>query len=322
MKIKDLAGSVKAAILIQSLDSRSAEIMLDSIEGTDKVLIKKLMSQLGQVSQDLTEKISIEFIEKANNLKKSSAEDSKSKKNDEEDDEVKENKTNFEILKSLPSERISLLIKDEHPQTIALIIVHLQPHKAGEVLDLMPDEIKTDIAIRIANLDTVLSGMVDEIEDVIGDILKQGESSGVKQLGGISYLADLLNQIGGASGPLIMDEIEEENSELAEQIKQLMFVFDDVVLVDDRGLQQVLRSVETSELALALKASSDEVKEKMYNNMSERARDILKEEIEALGAVRMKDVANAQEKITRIIQDKEAKNEIIISGRGGDDFIG
>ena len=322
MEIKDLAGSVKAAILIQSLDSKSAEIMLGSIEDNERMFIKKLMSQLGQVSQDLTEKVSREFIERANNLKKPSKGDTKGEKNDGKEDETKEDKTNFEILRSLPSERINQLIKDEHPQTIALIIVHLQPNKAGDVLDMLPEEIKTDVAIRIANLDTVLSGMVDEIEDVIGDILKQGESTGIKQLGGISYLADILNQIGGASGPLIMDEIEEENPELAEQIKQLMFIFDDIVLVDDRGLQQVLRSVETAELALALKASSDEVKEKVFSNMSERARDILKEEMESLGAVRMKDVANAQETITRIIQDKEAKNEIIISGRGGDDFIG
>ncbi len=322
MEIKDLAGSVKAAILIQSLDSKSAEIMLNSMDDMEKVFIKKLMSQLGEVSQDLTERVAREFIEKTDNLKNLNKEVVESENNDEKEDEKKDDKTNFEILRSLPSERINQLIKDEHPQTIALIIVHLQPNKAGDVLDMLPDEIKTDIAIRIANLDPVLSGLVDEVESVIGDVLKQGESTDIKQLGGISYLADILNQIGGASGPLIMDEIEEEDSELAEKIKQLMFIFDDIILVDDRGLQQVLRSVETSELALALKASSDEVKEKIFRNMSDRARDILKEEIESLGAVRMKDVANAQETITRIIQDKEAKNEIIISGRGGEDFIG
>ena len=121
---------------------------------------------------------------------------------------------------------------------------------------------------------------------------------------------------------MILNEIEENDSELADQIKQRMFVFEDLVLVDDKGFQKVLRKIETKELAIALKAASDEVKEKVFSNMSERAAEILKEEVEAMGAVRMSEVAHAQQTVTRIIQDMEAKKEVIISGRGGEEFIG
>ena len=128
--------------------------------------------------------------------------------------------------------------------------------------------------------------------------------------------------IDGSSKSIILDEIEEKDPDLSDQIKQMMFTFDDLILVDDIGLQKVLRSVETQELALALKASSDEVRDKIFKNMSERASDILKEEIDASGAVRMKDVTTAQQTITKIIQTKESKGELIISGRGGEDFVG
>jgi len=135
-------------------------------------------------------------------------------------------------------------------------------------------------------------------------------------------LAEILNMIDGTMTEEIIEEIEEHDPELAEEIRQNMFVFDDIVLVDDRGLQKVLRSVESQELAIALKASTDEVKEKIFSNMSERAAQILKEEMEVSGAVKIKDVTDAQQKITKIVQDMERKGELVISGRGGEEFVG
>jgi flagellar motor switch protein FliG len=228
----------------------------------------------------------------------------------------------LELLQSLETDRLIQLIKDEHPQTIAIIIVHLKTETASKILSGLPDEIKTDVAVRIANLDRVESGMIEEIDKVFEDVLKNSKGSATQEAGGVGRLAEILNQIDGVSGGIILNEIEENDFELADQIKQRMFVFEDLVLVDDKGFQKVLRKIETKELAIALKAASDEVKEKVFSNMSERAAEILKEEVEVMGAVRMSEVALAQQTVTRIIQDMEAKKEVIISGRGGEEFIG
>ena len=135
-------------------------------------------------------------------------------------------------------------------------------------------------------------------------------------------MAEILNMIDGTAAEEIIEEIEENDPGLAEEIRQNMFIFDDIVLVDDRGLQKVLRSVESQELAIALKAAADEVKEKIFSNMSDRAAGILKEEMDVSGAVRIKEVTDAQQKITRIVQDMERKGELVISGRGGEEFVG
>jgi len=241
---------------------------------------------------------------------------------EEPEDEEESEATMLKALKTLKADQIIPLIKDEHPQTLAIIIAHLQPSVASEVLGTLPDEIKSDVALRLANLDKVVAGMVQEIDAIFQDIIKSKEDAITRETDGLSHLADILNQIDGASAELIIDEIEESEPELADQIKQMMFIFDDLVLVDDKGLQKVLRSVETQELALALKAASEEVKMKIYRNMSERASEILREELESLGSVRMKDVTMAQGNITRIVQDMERNGELVISGRGGEEFIG
>jgi len=213
------------------------------------------------------------------------------------------------------------MIKDEHPQTIAVIVVHLQPESGSAVLSKLPDNLRVEVAMRIARLDKVLSGMVNEIDRVFEDLKKKKKTSATHKTGGVSHLAELLNMVEGSAGEQILNEIEEVNPDLAAQIKQMMFVFEDLVLVDDKGMQKVLRRVETSKLSLALKGASEEVRQKIFKNMSERAGVMLKEEIEAIGAVRMKDVEEAQQTITRIIQELEAKSEIVISGRKGGDFI-
>ena len=213
------------------------------------------------------------------------------------------------------------LIKDEHPQTIAVILVHLAPNVASLVLGNLPDEIRADVALRIANLNKVLVGMVGEIEKVFDEILKNKGQTSSQEAGGVGRLAEMLNKIDGTVVEEIIEGIEKNNPEVAEKVKQMMFVFEDIVMVDDKGLQKVLRSIESKELSIALKAASDAVKQKIYRNMSQRASEILKEEIDVIGAVRMKDVTDAQQKITRIIQEMERKGELVIAGRGGDEFV-
>lgn len=325
MEMRQLTGSVKVAILTNAIGLQAAQPILKRLSDEERTLIYKLQSKLGSVPPDLVDKVAQEFLEMTGGhayLENIDAAKEKEKKETEEKKEKSASHlTHLKAIQSLEPNHLLQLIKDEHPQTIALILVHLKPITASDILSMLPDELKSDVAFRIANLDKVISGMVEEIDKVFEDILQNKDQAAIQEAGGVSRLAEILNQIDGGSAEQIIDDIEENDPELADEIKQMMFVFDDIVLVDDKGLQKVLRSVESQELAVALKASSEEVKEKIFKNMSERAADILKEEMEVSGAVRMKDVTDAQQKITRIIQEMERKGELIISGRGGEEFI-
>ncbi len=320
-----LAGSLKAAILVKAVGPNVARPLLEKLSEDQKGLIMRLQSQVGQVPANLVEKIIAEFLSQAGYMQppdenRKQIQDKTQESNKSGDDENLPK--SLKALQSIAPDQLYQLIKDEHPQTIALIVAHLKPGSGSDILGRLPDELKSDVALRIANLDKILSGMVEEIDKIFEKILKDKDHSSIQEAGGVSKIAEILNQIDGASAEQIIDDIEENDPELADEIKQKMFVFEDIILVDDKGLQKVLRAVETQELALALKAASDEVKEKIFQNMSERAADILKEEMEVSGAVRMKDVTDSQQKITKIIQDMERKGELIISGRGGEQFIG
>jgi len=200
-------------------------------------------------------------------------------------------------------------------------LLHLKTTIASDVIANLPDDIKTDVSMRVVTLGKVNADIVDEVNEVFKEILKNKKRSVTNICGGVDRLAEILNQTDEISSELILSEIEETDAEMAEQIKQKMFVFEDLVLVDDRGFQKILRKIETVELATALKAAPDEVKDKVFRNMSERAGAMLQEEIEDLGPVRMTEVANAQQAITSIIQEMEVKGEIIISGRRGEEII-
>ncbi len=321
MNPKSLVGFLKTAILISAIGKEAARPILSKLKASEIKMIYKIQAQMGPVSPNLKEKIAREFLSGAAPVKQ--LEDDAGKKDDDDDDQMAQmKKSNLNAIQLIPPDQLIQLIRDEHPQTIALIIVHLKPNVASEVMELLPNEMKADVSFRIANLDKIVSGMIEEMDKVFEEILANKDTSATQEAGGVSRLAEILNMIDGTSAEQIIEEIEENDPELSEQIKQMMFVFDDIVLVDDKGLQKVLRSVESSELAIALKAAADTVKEKIFKNMSKRAADILKEEMEVSGAVRMKDVTDAQQKITKIIQDMERKGELIISGRGGEEFVG
>ena len=322
MDPRQLPGALKAAILIRSMGERSATSLLSRLTPEEREVLTRQLGQIGPLSPDLVDKVAQEFTQMAQRAKgggglmlphlpaSSDGEDSEGK-----------GMEGLDALKTLKPDDIFELIKDEHPQTMAIVMVHLKTGVASEVLSKMPDEIKTDVALRIAGMEKVIGAMVDEVNDVFKDILKNKKTSVASVGGGVDRLAEILNQADEISSELILNEIEEAQPELAAQIKQKMFIFEDLVLVDDRGFQKLLRRVETKELAVALKAASEEVKQKVYKNMSERASEMLREEMETLGPVRMKEVSDAQQAITAIIQEMEAKGEVIIAGRRGEQII-
>ncbi len=323
MDAKDLPGPLKIAILVKSLGPDGGNVIMEGLAPAEKEAVNGQMAQLGSISPDLVEKIAQEFLQKSKEERARSSANAQNAQAEKEktNDSGGDGGTNLNAVTALEPDRLFKLISDEHPQTIAIILVHAKTDVASEVVSRLPDELKTEVAIRIAQLGKVNSGMVDEINRVIENILSNKENSQTHETGGVERLAEILNLADEMSSELIMSEIEEDDPELAAQIKQKMFVFEDIILVDDKGFQKLLRKVETSELAVALKAASDEVKEKVLRNMSQRAGEMLQEEIADMGPVRMNDVSAAQQKITALIQDMEFKGELVISGRRGEALV-
>jgi len=318
MDTQQLSGSLKAAILIRSMGERSAAGIISRLTADERELVNRHLGQIGTPSPELIDQVAQEFTLMAQRSKSGGlALPAPSARGDSDGKGVE----GLDALKSLASDDIYELIKDEHPQTMAIVMIHLKTAVASDVISKMPDEIKTDVALRIAGMEKVIGSMVDEVNEVFKEILKNKKTSVASIGGGVDRLAEILNQADEISSELILNEIEEANAELAAQIKQKMFVFEDLVLVDDRGFQKLLRRVETKELSVALKAASEEVKQKVFKNMSERASEMLREEMETLGPVRMKEVSDAQQVITAIIQEMEAKGEVIISGRRGEEIV-
>ncbi len=323
MDPKRIAGPVKAAILIHGLGKPLAETLLKRFTELEKERVQEHLSQIRTISPDVVEQIAREFADIVRQHKsrqgKLSSGDRPAAATDAGDSDAET--SGLEAIRTLNADQIYDLIKDEQPQTIAIILVHLKTRLASDVISKLPDEIKTKVAIRVVNLDKVTSTIVDEVNEILKDILKTKKDSIANVSGGVDRLAEILNQTDEISSQLILNEMEESDMEMAAQIKQRMFVFEDIILVDDRGVQKLLRKVETMELAIALKAASEEAREKVFKNMSSRAGEMLKEEIDDMGPVRMKEVEDAQQNITNFIQEMETKGELIIAGRRGEEII-
>ena len=318
-----IAGPVKAAILIHALGRPLADILVKRLSESEKEIINNHLSQIRTISPEVVEQVAKEFAAIAQRYKSKQGwpAPTASVQAETAGGDLEAEGSGLKAISTLSAEDIYDLIKNEQPQTIAIILVHLNTNVASEVIAKLPDEIKTEVSIRIVNLDKVTATIVDEVNEILQDILKTKKNTISNVSGGVDRLAEILNQTDEISSELILNELEEADMELAAQIKQRMFVFEDIIQVDDRGVQKLLRKVETMELAIALKAASEEVKEKIFKNMSERAGEMLKEEIEDMGPVRMKEVEDCQQNITNIIQEMETKGELIIAGRRGDEII-
>ncbi len=225
----------------------------------------------------------------------------------------------FDILRWLDSGAVASILAREHPQTIAIVLAHLEPTQAAEVLTKLPEHTKVDVSLRVASLDQISPSILGELEDVLQSQL-QSYTRG-RKIGGIKTVAEILNQMDRTSEDIIMKNIEEKDQILADEIRKLMFTFDDLIHIDDRGIQMVLKEITTDDLALALKMASDELRGKIFKNMSQRAVQILKEEMEAKGAVRVSDVEKAQMNIVRVARRLEEEGKIVIGGKGGEEVV-
>jgi len=226
----------------------------------------------------------------------------------------------FAIARKAEANQLLNIISNEHPQTIALILCYLQSDKAAQIVSALSEDVQTEVAYRIANMSNTSPLVVKEIEKVLDEKLSSVVKSDMKVIGGVQTIVDILNQVDRTTEKNITEGLEKEDAELAEKVKESMFVFEDIITLDDVSIQRVLREVETKELALALKGCSEEVANCIFRNQSKRASAALKEDIEFLGPVRLIDVEKSQQRIVSIIRRLDEAGEIVLS-RGGEDAI-
>ncbi|HHV16407.1 MAG TPA: flagellar motor switch protein FliG, partial [Gelria sp.] len=227
----------------------------------------------------------------------------------------------FDFMRKTEPSQLLNFIQSEHPQTIALILAYLEPEKSSSILSALPPDQQAEVAKRIAIMDTTSPEVIKQVERVLERKLSSIAPQELTAAGGIKSVVEIINRVDRGTEKTIMEAMEVQDPELAEEIKKLMFVFEDIVIIDDRSVQRVLREVESQDLALALKGSSDEVNQKIFSNMSTRASDMLKEDIEFMGPVRLRDVEEAQQRIVNIIRRLEETGEIVVARGGGDEII-
>ena len=226
----------------------------------------------------------------------------------------------FDFVRRTDPQHLLNFIQSEHPQTIALILCYLDPQKAAMTLSRLPHQIQADVAKRIAMMERVSPDVLHEIERVLEQKLSILASEDYTTTGGIDAVAEVLNLVDRGTEKTIIEALEEEDPELAEEIKKRMFIFEDIILLDDRAIQRILREVDNQELAKALKSVDAEVQEKILKNMSRRAASLLREDMDFMGPIRLKDVEDCQQKIVNIIRKLEDAGEIVVA-RGGDEEL-
>ena len=227
----------------------------------------------------------------------------------------------FEFVKKTDASQLLNFIQDEHPQTIALILSYLSSGQSAVILSALAPEKQADVARRIATMDRTSPDVIKEVERVLESKLSSLVNQDYTIIGGVDAVVEILNTVDRGTEKHIMETLEVEEPELADEIRKKMFVFEDILLLDDRAIQRVLRDVDNNDLAIACKGSTEEVQNAIFSNMSKRLAEMIREDMEFMGPVRMKDVEEAQQKIVNIIRKLEDSAEIVISRGGGDEIV-
>ena len=325
MGIHNYSGSQKAAILLLSFGEEISSEIFKNLNEFEIKRIGTAMSRLGRLEENIVDDIIQEFYEILQQNKQffyggsdytKKIIGSAFKGGEAEDliDQLSLSSANLDSLELIDPRTLAGFIRNEHPQTIALILAHLDPTKMGETLKLLPEALHTEILLRIANLDAVAPELIDEIEDVLRQEVQSMGSISTDKIGGVEAIADMLNLIDKSTEEEMLDNLEERDPDLAEEIRQLMFVFDDLVKLDDRSVQELIKNVPNDKWKIALKTSSESVRELIFRNMSKRAADMLTEDMEAMSAVKLSDVEAVQFEILQITRKLEEEGKVIIAG--------
>lgn len=329
-----LSGQEKAAILLSALGPTTTKVIFKHMKDNDVKRMINTMSSLSKSPIWMVKKVLEEFYSAINEDAELLFSENKGRDfilGTLGEDRAKQllgqivdvgNSNTLESLELVDTRTLANFLINEHPQTIALICAHLPVEKKVDVLRKLPEGLQAEVVLRVANLDFVSPELIAQLDDVLKTELSTLGSIDTQQLGGIEPIADMLNLMDKNSEKNIMARVEEKDPELAEEIRKLMFVFEDIIFVDDRGIQELLKIVDNNKLVIALKTAPDDVKAKLYKNMSNRAATLLKEDLDAMGPTKISDVEKAQQDIVQQLKDLEAKGKAIISRGGeGDAFV-
>ena len=329
-----LSGQEKAAILLSALGPTTTKLIFKHMKDND---VKRMINAMSTISKSpiwMVKRVLEEFYSSLNEDAELLFSENKGREfilGTLGEDRAKQllgqivdvgSNNSLESLELVDTRTLANFLINEHPQTIALICAHLPVEKKVDVLRKLPEGLQAEVVLRVANLDFVSPELIAQLDDVLKTELSTLGSIDTQQLGGIEPIADMLNLMDKSSEKNIMARVEEKDPELAEEIRKLMFVFEDLVYVDDRGMQELLKIVDNTKLVTALKTAPDDVRNKLFKNMSARAAGLLKEDLDAMGPTKISDVEKAQQEIVQQLKDLEAKGKALISRGGeGDSFV-
>lgn len=329
-----MTGADKAAILLIYLGPEATSKVFEHMDDVDIKKISQSMARLGHVSREEIHAVVSEFtditnpesgffsqgeefvkkiLEKALGVQKAQS-------------LLQELRTSsigdmVDVLASMDSKTIANFFSQEHPQTIAVILAKLKPKQTSEIIGLLPQELQAEVVIRIAEVDQVSPEIIAEIDEVIRKELTSLGGIQRFKVGGVEKVVDMFGYLDRSREKKILDRLDVLNQPLAEVIRKHLFTFEDIFKLDDRAIQSIMREVSNDTLTLAMKTSPDDVKDKIFRNISSRAADMIREDLEVLGPVRLSDVEKAQSEIIKVVRKMEEEGKVVIAGRGGDDVL-
>lgn len=328
-----LSGPQKTAILLLAMGDRYATDVFKQLDRREIAQVSKAMVEMESVPKEMVEAVLKEFnqiLSLGENMLVSSPDrvrkmlqglDSETAKYVLDSLDLDTGPAPFKALENVSPKMLAQILRNEHPQTLALILGHLDPEQAAGLLQNLPSGVRPEVLVRLAKLEAVPEDMLMEVDKVLErQLLAMGGREG-RKVGGVPSVAEILNAVDRNTEEEVLSDIEEESAQLAEEIRQLMFVFEDIRQLDDRSIRELLKEVSNDELTLSLKGASDDLKDKFFSNLSERAATMIREDLEIMGPVKLSDVESAQMNIVKVVRRLEAEGRIIITGKGGGDVL-
>jgi flagellar motor switch protein FliG len=329
-----LTGPQKTAILILALGDAFASEVFKKFDRAEITAVSRAMAKLDTVGKEQAEEVLREFNQAMTIGKEmlyggpeqvrkmiSSNLDSDTARYILDELDFESGPVPFKELGNVSPKILAQILRNEHPQPLALILGHLPPESAGNLLQNMSPGVRAEVLIRLAKLEAVAEEMLVEVDRVLqSQLIAIGGKEG-RKVGGVSSVAEILNAIDRATEEEIMADIEEESAQLADEIKQLMFVFEDIMKIDDRGIREILKEISNEDLTMSLKTAPDELREKFFKNLSERAGNMIREDLEIMGPVKLSEVEAAQQNIVKQVRRLEAEGRIVIAGSGGEVLV-
>ncbi|WP_420842843.1 flagellar motor switch protein FliG [Desulfovibrio mangrovi] len=329
-----MSGASKTAILLLAMGDKFTSEAFKRMDRTEIAQISKAMVDLDSIPKELVEDVLREFHHAlvtgqemisggADTVKRLLMKnlDSETAKYIMDSLNLDTGPAPFRELENVSPRILSQILRNEHPQTLALILGHLHPDQAAELLTNLPAGVRPEILMRLARLEAVPEDMLMEVDKVLqSQLIAMGGKEG-KKVGGVSAVAEILNAVDRATEEEVLSEIEEESAQMAEDIRNLMFVFEDVTGLDDRAIRELLKEISNEDMTMALRGASDDLKERFFKNMSERAATMIREDLEIMGPTRLADVEGAQQNVVKVVRRLEVEGRIVIGRGGGDVFI-